>query len=66
MLDCGLCSASLGLTMQQLQLVTELTIINKGGMGEQMVGQQLRTITSPFISPLYIIGNEKKRVLMLK
>ncbi len=61
MLDCGLCSASLGLTMQQLQSVAELTMINSGGMAEQMVGQQLRTIFPPFVSPsLYYWQRTKK------
>ncbi len=61
MLDCGLCSASLGLTMQQLQSVTELIMINSGGMAEQMVGQQLRTLFPPFVSPsLYYWQRSKK------
>jgi len=51
MLDSGLCSASLGLTMHQLQLVAELTMVNNGAMAEQMVGQQLRTILPAFVSP---------------
>ncbi len=61
MLDCGLCSASLGLTIQQLQSVTELIMINSGGMAEQFVGQQLRTLFPPFVSPaLYYWQRSKK------
>jgi len=51
MLDCGLCGASLGLTMQQLHSIAELTMINSGGMAEQLVGQLLRTTVPPFVSP---------------
>jgi hypothetical protein len=51
MLDCGLCSVSLGLTLQELQSVAELIMINSGGMAEQFVGQQLRTIFPAFVSP---------------
>ena len=61
MLDCGLCSASLGLTMQHIQSVAELTMINNGGMAEQMVGQQFRAIVPPFVSPsLYYWQRTKK------
>ncbi|TXI42062.1 MAG: DUF4143 domain-containing protein [Nitrosomonas sp.] len=51
MLDCGLCGASLGLTLQQLNAVDELILVNKGGMAEQLVGQLLRTLSPPFVSP---------------
>jgi len=51
MLDCGLCSAALGLTMHQLHTVTDLTLINSGSIAEQIVGQQLRTIFPPYVSP---------------
>jgi uncharacterized protein len=54
MLDTGLCGASLGLSLGQLNRVTELTMVNSGGMAEQLVGQLLRTISPPYIpSSLY-------------
>lgn len=51
MLDCGLCSASLGLSLHQLRSISEISMINRGGMAEQLVGQLLRTITPAYISP---------------
>lgn len=50
LLDCGLCSAALGLSLHQLRSVNELSMINSG-MAEQLVGQLLRTITPPYIPP---------------
>ncbi len=61
MLDCGLCSTSLGLSLHQLSSVSELSIINRGGMAEQLVGQLLRTLTPAYIPPsLYYWQREKK------
>jgi predicted AAA+ superfamily ATPase len=61
MLDCGLCSASLGLSLHQLRSLSEISMINKGGMAEQLVGQLLRTITPPYIPPSsYYWQREKK------
>jgi len=51
MLDCGLCSASLGLSLHQLKSVSEISLINSGGMAEQLVGQLLRTVTPPYVPP---------------
>ncbi len=51
MLDCGLCSASLGLTMHQLQSADELSLVNSGGIAEQFVGQVLRTIPPAYVEP---------------
>lgn len=51
MLDCGLCSASLGLSLHQLGSVSEISMINSGGMAEQLVGQMLRTVTPAYIPP---------------
>jgi hypothetical protein len=50
-LDCGLASDSLGFTLKQLKSTEELILINSGGIAEQIVGQQLRTIFSPFMLP---------------
>lgn len=60
-LDVGLCSAALGLSLDQLHLVEELTLINKGGIAEQVVGQILRTLVPPYIEPaLYYWHREEK------
>ncbi|MCX6991510.1 MAG: ATP-binding protein [Chlamydiae bacterium] len=47
MLDCGLCGASLGLSLHQLRSISEISMINSGGMAKQLVGQLLRTISPP-------------------
>lgn len=61
LLDSGLCCAALGLSLHQLQIVSDITMINSGGMAEQLVGQMLRTITLPYIPPmLYYWQREKK------
>lgn len=61
MLDCGLCGASLGLSLHQLRSVSEVSMINSGGMAEQLAGQLLRT-TMPAYSPpsLYYWQRSKK------
>ncbi|NDD59413.1 MAG: ATP-binding protein [Chlamydiae bacterium] len=60
-LDCGLCCASLGLTLPFLSSARELTLVNNGGMAEQVVGQLLRTIFPPFVPPeLYYWQRAKK------
>lgn len=51
MLDSGLCCTSLGLSIHQLRSVSEISLINNGGMAEQLVGQILRTITPAYIPP---------------
>lgn len=51
LLDCGLISAELGLSLHQLSSVSELVLINSGGLAEQLVGQQLRTLFPPFVPP---------------
>lgn len=50
LLDCGLCSASLGLALHQLTSVSDITMVNSGGIAEQLVGQILRTISPAYIS----------------
>lgn len=60
MLDCGLCNASLGLSLHQLQSVSEISMINNGGMAEQLTGQLLRTINPFYVDPaLYYWTREK-------
>lgn len=51
LLDCGLVSAELGLSLHQLASVSELSLINSGGIAEQLVGQQLRTLFPPYVPP---------------
>lgn len=51
LLDCGLASAELGLSLHQLRSVSELNLVNSGGIAEQLVGQQLRTLFPPYASP---------------
>ena len=51
LLDCGLVSAELGLSLHQLHSISELILINSGGLTEQLVGQQLRPLFPPFVSP---------------
>ncbi len=51
LLDCGLVSAELGLSLHQLSSVSELTLVNSGGIAEQLVGQQLRTLFPPYVPP---------------
>jgi hypothetical protein len=50
-LDVGLCSAHLGLSLHELHSVTEINLINKGGVAEQAVGQILRTTFPYYIDP---------------
>lgn len=51
LLDCGLANAELGLSLHQLRSVSELNLVNSGGITEQLVGQQLRTLFPPYASP---------------
>lgn len=50
-IDVGLCSAQLGLTLDEIQSMTEVNLINKGGLAEQAAGQLLRTIFPYYIDP---------------
>ena len=60
-LDVGLCSAALGLSLDELYQSEELLLVNNGGISEQVVGQILRTITPPYIEPtLYYWHREEK------
>jgi hypothetical protein len=60
-LDVGLCSAALGLSLDQLLQVKELTLVNNGGVAEQAVGQLLRTISPPYVEPaLYYWHRDEK------
>ncbi len=50
-LDVGLCSTLLGLNLNYMNTINEITMINNGGIAEQVVGQLLRTINPPYIEP---------------
>lgn len=61
LLDSGLCCACLGLSLHQLSSISDISMINNGGMAEQLAGQILRTLLPPYISPtLYYWQREKK------
>ena len=61
LLDCGLCGTTLGLSLHQLRSISDISMINSGGMAEQLVGQILRTMTPAYIPPsLYHWQREKK------
>lgn len=51
LIDVGLCSALLKLSIDQLINIEELDLVNKGGIAEQAVGQLLRTLQPYFIEP---------------
>ncbi len=60
-LDVGLCSAALGLSLEEFQSSQELILINNGGIAEQVVGQLLRTINPQYMEPsLYYWHKEEK------
>lgn len=60
-LDTGLSCAALGLNLNQIKSANEITLINNGGVAEQVVGQLLRTINPAYIEPaLYYWQREEK------
>lgn len=60
-LDTGLCCATLGLGLHQINEIKDIMLINQGGISEQVVGQLLRTINPPYIEPeLYYWTREEK------
>lgn len=61
MLDSGLCSTSLGLSMHEMKTIHDISLINRGGMTEQLVGQLLRTITPGYISPSLFYWQRTKK-----
>ncbi len=61
LLDVGLISISLGLNLQQIDVIHDLNLINKGAIAEQVVGQLLRAIEAPYMHPdLYYWQRDKK------
>lgn len=60
-IDVGLVSASLGLKLNALQNTQDISLVNRGGIAEQVVGQLLRTIEPFYIEPaLYYWAREEK------
>ena len=60
-LDVGLCTASLKLSLQKIEDIREINLINSGGIAEQVAGQLLKTIDEFFIEPeLYYWQREGK------
>jgi len=60
-LDVGLCAASLGLTLDEVQKIDEIDLINSGGVAEQVAGQGLRTIFPSYVEPsLYYWHREEQ------
>jgi len=50
-IDVGLCCAQVGLTLDEVQSINEITLINRGGIAEQSAGQILRTVFPYYIDP---------------
>jgi predicted AAA+ superfamily ATPase len=50
-IDVGLASTCLGLELTQINYVDELSLVNKGGIAEQVAGQLLRTIIPAYKEP---------------
>jgi len=51
LIDVGLCSAALGLSLDRLSSLDEIDLVNKGGIAEQVTGQLLRTISPYYQNP---------------
>src|SRR3990167_3368243 len=60
-LDVGLSCAALGLSLNQVNAVREINVINRGGIGEQVAGQLLRTITPPYIEPALFYWHREEK-----
>lgn len=59
-LDVGLASSSLGLNLAEVTALSEVDLVNKGVIAEQVIGQLLRTLQPFFIEPeLFYWQNEK-------
>lgn len=60
-LDVGLVNTMLGLDLSHVQAVCDLSLINQGGVSEQVVGQLLRTLFPYFVEPsLFYWTREQK------
>ncbi len=60
-LDVGLSIGALGLRLSELTSIEGITLVNRGGIAEQVVGQLLRTVELAFMEPaLYYWHREDK------
>lgn len=50
-IDIGLSNAMLGMTLNDVKKVSDLTLVYKGGVAEQITGQMLRIALPPYIEP---------------
>src|SRR3990167_3336509 len=60
-LDVGLCSAQLGLSLDKLIGVSDLDLVNKGGISEQVAGQLLRTIFPFYLDPVLFYWHRSEK-----
>lgn len=51
LLDVGLCSTILGLSLNEINSFDEINLVNSGGIAEQLAGQILRSVFEPYIEP---------------
>ncbi len=51
LIDVGLCSTTLGLSLHAFESISEVDSMNRGGIAEQVVGQLLRTIFPLYQEP---------------
>ena len=59
--DTGLCCAALGINLHQITSLSDLNVINRGGLSEQVVGQLLRPLFPFYIEPkLYCWHRDEK------
>jgi predicted AAA+ superfamily ATPase len=60
-IDVGLSSAALGLSLKDIPSIEDLSLLQKGALAEQVVGQLLRTLPPFYIEPkLYCWAREEK------
>lgn len=60
-LDIGLCSAALGLTLDKIVELADVTIVNHGAIAEQLIGQLLRTLVPPYVEPALFYWHREER-----
>ncbi len=60
-LDVGLTSAALGLSSRSMHSVREVSLVNEGGLAEQLAGQALRASEPPFKDPSLHYWTRHKR-----
>lgn len=60
-LDVGLGCTALGLSLNQINAANEITLINSGGIAEQVAGQLLRTIHLPYVDPALFYWHREEK-----